>query len=93
MFRGIGAVQSGMGFSSAISGLFRNVDLPVASTVGKSFVRKGLKTASGVLSGVAGGKGLKRALVDEIQTTQAQPLRSRKQRKIAKVNKRSKKTN
>ena len=55
------AVQSARGFGSAFSGLFRNVVLPVASAVGKSLARKGLKTASGVLTGVAEGKGLKRA--------------------------------
>ena len=68
VFRGM-AVQSGRRFGSALSGLFRNVVLRVASTVGKSLVRKGLKTASGVLSGVAEGNGLKRDLMDEIQTT------------------------
>ena len=85
------AVQSGRGFGSVLLGLSRNVVLPVASTVGQSLVRKGLKTASGVLSGVAEGKGLKRALMNATETTRAQPLRSRKQRKIAKVNNRSKK--
>ena len=53
VFRGM-AVRSGRGFGSALSGLFRNVVLPVASTVEKSLVRKGLKTASGVLSGRKG---------------------------------------
>ena len=90
VFRGM-TVQSRRGFGSALSGLFRNVVFLVASTVGMSLVRKRLKTASRVLSGLAEGKRLKRALLDETQTTRAQPRRSRKQRKIAKVNKRSKK--
>ena len=75
-------MQSGRGFGSAVSGFLRNVVLPVASTVGKSLVRKGMKTASGVLSGVAEGKGLKRAFMEELQAPSVVTSRPRKHRKV-----------
>ena len=88
VFRGM-AVQSERFRGMAVqSGLIRNVVLPGASTVGKSFVRKGLKTASGVLNGVAEDY---RAFMDEILTTQEQPLRTRTQHKFAKMNEHSQK--
>ena len=75
-------MQSGRRFGSAVSGFLRNVVLPVASTVGKSLVRKGMKTASGVLSGVAEGKGLKRAFMEELQAPSVVTSRPRKHRKV-----------
>ena len=92
VFHGM-AVQSGRGFGSALSGFMRNVILPVAKTVGKSLAQKGLKTASGVLGGVAHGKGFKQALFDELSSTNSPraPLnRIRQQAKKRKVSVQSK---
>ena len=58
--------QRGRGFGSIMSSVFRNLVVPAAKNVGKSLLRTGLKKASNVMRGVAHGKNIKRALMDEV---------------------------
>lgn len=60
------AYQRGRGFGSVMSSVFRNLVVPAAKSVGKSLLRTGLKSASNVMRGVAEGKNVKQAFMDEV---------------------------
>lgn len=60
------AYQRGRGFGSIMSSVFRNLIVPAAKNVGKSLLRTGLKKASNVMRGVAEGKNIKQAMIDQI---------------------------
>lgn len=60
------AYQRGRGFGSVMSSLFRNLVVPAAKSVGKSLLRTGLKKASNVMRGVADGKNIRQAVMEEV---------------------------
>ena len=60
------AYQRGRGFGSVMSSLFRNLVVPAAKSVGKSILRTGLRKASNVMRGVADGKNIKQAVMQEV---------------------------
>lgn len=61
--------QRGRGFGSVLSSVFRNLLVPAAKNVGKSLLKTGLQKTSGVLSGIADGKNVRQAVMDELTVT------------------------
>lgn len=75
----------GSGFGNTMSAVFRNLIVPTAKTVGKSLLKTGLKKTSGVLSGIADGKRVKDAVLDELGIGSGTPSRTvkRKRKRVA----------
>lgn len=66
VFVGSSLPQHGRGFGSVMSSLFRNLVVPAAKSVGKSLLRTGLRKSSNIMRGVADGKNIKQAVMEEI---------------------------
>lgn len=58
--------QLGAGFGSTMSSIFRNLIVPAAKNVGKSVLKTGLRKAGNVMQGVADGKNVGQAVMEEV---------------------------
>ena len=70
-------VQQERGIRSVLSGLFRNVNLPTAKSVGKNLLEYGAQKAAGVLQGALDVKIFRPAIVDEFILSQGSTIRNR----------------
>ena len=60
------AYQSGRGFGSVMSSMFRNFIVPMAKTAGKSLLRTGLRKTANIMNEVAAGQTVGNAIKTEV---------------------------